>query len=66
MIKVPVPEPLTPREEVIQILAQGLCELVMRGCIPERRRGGREHWLGVQARNKKQVTTGPQTFVANR
>jgi len=52
MIKVPLPEPLTPREEAIQILAQGLCELVMRGCKPESRVNRREYWLRVQARNK--------------
>lgn len=38
MIKVPVPEPPSPREEVIEILAEGLWELVIRGKRPDQRR----------------------------
>jgi len=36
MIQLPVPAPPTPLEEVIQILAEGLGELVIRGCKPDR------------------------------
>ena len=36
MIQVPVPKPPSPREEEIEILARGLCELMMRGCKPVR------------------------------
>lgn len=35
MTHVPVPQLPSPREEVIEILARGLCELVMRGCKPD-------------------------------
>ena len=38
MIEVPVPRPPTPREEVIEILAEGLWELVARGHRPDKRR----------------------------
>jgi len=38
MIKVPVPEPPSPRAEVIEILAEGLWELVVRCCKPDKRR----------------------------
>jgi hypothetical protein len=38
MIELPVPEPPTPREEVIEILAEGLWELVIRGRRPDKRR----------------------------
>jgi hypothetical protein len=38
MIEVPVPEPPSPREEVIEILAEGLWELVIRGRRPDKRR----------------------------
>ncbi len=36
MIEVPIPEPPSPREEVIQILAEGLWELVVRGRRPDK------------------------------
>ncbi len=49
MIKVPVPEPPSSREEVIEILARGLCELVMRGCKPDRPRGERHPVLATRA-----------------
>jgi len=52
MTQVPVPEPPTPREEVIQILARGLCELVMRGCKPDQPRGERHPVFGPQARHR--------------
>ena len=38
MIEVPIPEPPSPREEVIQILAEGLWELVVRGKRPDQSR----------------------------
>lgn len=50
MTHVPVPQPPSPREEVIEILARGLCELVMRGCKPDQPREQRHPVFGVQAR----------------
>lgn len=50
MIEVPVPEPPSPREEVIEILAEGLWELVVRGRIPDRPRESRDRPSAVQAR----------------
>ena len=44
MIELPVPEPPSPREVVIEILAEGLWELVVRGCRPGR------HWQSQEAR----------------
>jgi len=38
MIELPVPEPPSPREVVIEILAEGLWELVVRGCRPDQHR----------------------------
>ena len=38
MIELPVPELPSPREEVIEILAEGLWELVVRGRRPNKRR----------------------------
>jgi len=38
MTHVPMPQPPSAREEVIEILARGLCELVMRGCKPDQPR----------------------------
>ena len=37
-IKLPAPRELSPREEVIQILAEGLWDLVISGRRPDRRR----------------------------
>ena len=48
-------EPLTAREEVIEILAYGICELVMRGCKPDRPRNERHPILGVEARHRNGV-----------
>jgi len=42
MIQLPVPEPPTPREVVIQILAEGLWVLVVRGCKTDLPRESRE------------------------
>lgn len=42
MIQVPVPQPPTPREEVIEILAEGLWELVMRGRRPDKTKEQRD------------------------
>ncbi|MFH2009168.1 MAG: hypothetical protein ABI333_21440 [bacterium] len=55
MIRVPVPEPASPREGVIEILAHGLCELVMRGCKPDQPRGERHPVFGGQARHRNPV-----------
>ena len=53
LIQLHVPEPLTPREEAIQILASGMLELIIqRSRQPESPRLRREHWLRVQARNE--------------
>lgn len=38
MIELPVPEPPSPRDEVIEILAEGLWELVIRGRRPDKRK----------------------------
>jgi hypothetical protein len=70
MIEVPVPEPPSPREEVIEILAEGLWELVVRGRRPDRPRELREAASGVQARpvNQAPGETSPatQSCVPNR
>jgi len=55
MIQVPVPEPPSPREEVIEILARGLCELVMRGCKPDQPRTERHPVLVPQVRRRNPV-----------
>ena len=52
LIQLPVPEPMTPREEAIQILASGMLELIIqRSRQPESPRMRREHWLRVHLRN---------------
>ncbi len=50
MIEFPVPKPPSPREEVIEILAEGLWELVVRVRKPDRPRESRNRPSGVQAR----------------
>ena len=45
----------TAREEVIEILAYGLCELVMRGCKPNQPREQRHPVFGGQARHRNSV-----------
>ena len=55
MTNVPLPQPPSPREEVIEILARGLCELVMRGCKPDQPREQRHPVFGGQARHRNSV-----------
>ena len=55
MTQVPMPQPPSPREEVIEILARGLCELVMRGCKPDQPREPRHPVFGVQIRPRHPV-----------
>jgi hypothetical protein len=55
MNQVPLPQPPSPREEVIEILARGLCELVMRGCKPDQPREQRYPAFGGQARHRNPV-----------
>ena len=53
LIQLPVPEPMTPREEAIRFLASGMLELIIqRSRQPESPRLRREHWLRAQARNE--------------
>ena len=53
LLPIPVPEPLTPREEAIQILAEGLLELIIqRSRQAKDQRPTRKHWLRVQTRNE--------------
>jgi len=53
ILRVSAPEPLTPRQEAIEILAQGLLELIIqRSRQPKSRRARREHWLRGQDRNE--------------
>ena len=53
LIQLPVPEPMTPREEAIQILASGMLELIIqRSRQPKSPRMRREHWLRVHMRNE--------------
>ncbi len=70
MIKVPVPEPPSPREEVIEILAEGLWELVVRGRKPDRPRESRYRPSGVQAHPvnhaPSETTPATQSCVPNR
>ena len=56
MAELPAPEPPTPREEVIEILAEGLWELVVRGCKPDRPRESRARPFMVQVRPVNHVT----------
>ena len=53
LLRVTAPEPMTPREEAIQILADGLLELIIqRGRQLEYRTNRSNHWLRVQARRE--------------
>jgi hypothetical protein len=53
LLRVAAPEPLSPREEAIQILSDGLLELIIRrGRQPENRVNRSNHWLRVQARRE--------------
>jgi len=53
LLRVSPPEPMTPRQEAIQILADGLLELIIqRGRQLENRTNRRQHWLRVQARRE--------------
>ena len=53
LIQLPVPEPMTSREEAIQILAGGMLELIIqRSRQPESPRLRREHRLRVHMRNE--------------
>ena len=70
MIELPVPEPPSPREEVIEILAEGLWELVVRDCKPDRPREFRDRASGDQTRPVNHVasdiTPATQSCVPNR
>ena len=53
LLRVSAPEPLSPREEAIQILADGLLELIIkRGRQPENRVNRSNHWLWAQMRHE--------------
>lgn len=54
-LSLPELEPPTAREEVIEILAHGLCELVMRGCKPDQPRTERHPVLVPQVRRRNPV-----------
>jgi hypothetical protein len=53
LLRVTAPEPMTPRQEAIQILADGLLELIIqRGRQLGYRTNRSNHWLRVQARRE--------------
>ncbi len=53
LLRVAASEPLSPREEAIQILSDGLLELIIRrGRQPVNRVNRSNHWLRVQAQRK--------------
>lgn len=54
-LTLPESEEPTVREEVVEILARGLCELVMRGCKPDQPREQRHPVFGGQARHRNPV-----------
>ena len=55
MIHVPVSQPPSLREEVIEILVRGLCELVMRGCKPDQPREQHHPGFWGHARHRNSV-----------
>ena len=55
MTQVPMPQPPSPREDVIDTLTSGLCELVMRGCKPDQPKEQHHPVLGSQALHRNSV-----------
>jgi hypothetical protein len=53
LLRVSAPEPLSPREEAIQILSDGLLELIIqRSRQSENRVNRSNHWLWAQMRHE--------------